>query len=238
MAARSPGEAGMGRDLTNILREAYRELRPRAAMPEFRAEFFPFANMNHTIRLRDGTALVRLSDLLEGSPEPVLHAISHILLAKLYRKPIQPVHAARYRRYVSSRDISRQVELIRQLRGRKQLGSANGHAYDLETIFEELNVRFFHGLMARPQLSWSDAASRTTLGHYDPAHNAIVISRLLDRPSVPRYVVEYLVYHEMLHLRHPVRLRGTRRCIHPPEFQREERLFPQFKQATAFLKRF
>ncbi len=38
-------------------------------MPEFRVEFYPFANVNSTIRLRDGVIHVRISDLLEGAPE-------------------------------------------------------------------------------------------------------------------------------------------------------------------------
>ena len=67
-------------------------------MPEFAIQFFAFANVNNTIRLRDGKLLVRLSDLLEGAPESVLRAIAHILLAKMYRKPIERVHATRRRR--------------------------------------------------------------------------------------------------------------------------------------------
>ena len=54
---------------------------------------------------------------------------------------------------------------------------------------------------------------------------------------MPRYAIEYLVYHEMLHLKHPVKLRGSRRCVHGPEFQKEEKLFPHLQQAQAFLKR-
>ena len=38
-------------------------------------QFFPFANVNNTIRLREGKLLVRLSDLLEGAPDPVLCAV-------------------------------------------------------------------------------------------------------------------------------------------------------------------
>jgi len=48
--------------------------------------------------------------------------------------------------------------------------------------------------------------------------------------------VEYIVYHEMLHLKHPVKLRGSRRCVHSREFQAEERLFPRLDDAKAMLK--
>jgi predicted metal-dependent hydrolase len=223
--------------LLKLLQQTYRELRPRTPMPEFELQFYPFANINNTIRLRENKLKLRISDLLEGAPDSVLHAIFHILIAKIYRKPIENEHAVRYRRYVSSHDLSRKAHLVRQMRGRKRIASPQGHTYDLEAIFDDLNTRFFHGLMARPQMTWSGVHARNSLGHYDPAHNAIVVSKIFDHPRVPRYAIEYLVYHEMLHLKHPVKLRGSRRCVHPKEFQEEEKLYPHLDQAKEFIKR-
>jgi hypothetical protein len=222
--------------LTEVFHETYRELRPRTPVPELTVEFFRFANINNTIRLREGRLLVRVSDLLEGAPEYVLKAIAHILLAKMYRSPVDRDHAARYRRYLATQHMSRRAHLVRQMRGRKRIASPQGHTYDLDTIFDELNTRFFHGLLARPQMTWSGEHARNRLGHYDPAHNAIVVSRALDHPRVPRLAVEYIVYHEMLHLKHPVRLRGNRRCVHSAEFRAEERLFPRLEEAKRFLR--
>lgn len=227
----------MREGLLEIFQETYRELRPGPPLPELKIEFFAFANVNNTIRLRRGRLLVRLSDLLEGAPETVLRAIAHILLAKMYRQPIDRGYAARYRKYVASHDIVRKARLVRQMRGRKLLRPARGHFYDLDAVFEDLNTRFFYGLMARPRMSWSQSKTRRILGHYDPAHNAIIISRVFDHPGVPRYALEYIVYHEMLHLKHPVKLRGSRRCVHSAEFQAEEKLFPRAAEANAFLKR-
>jgi predicted metal-dependent hydrolase len=223
--------------LLPIFQESYRELRPRAPIPDLTVEFSPFANINNTIRLREGRLLIRLSDLLEGAPEPVLRSISHILLAKMYRKPIERNHATRYRRYVSSHHITEKAHLVRQMRGRKRIGTAQGRFYNLESVFDDLNVRFFYGLLARPQMTWSRDHARNSLGHYDPAHNAIVVSRVFDHPRVPRSAVEYIVYHEMLHLKHPVKLRGSRRCVHSAEFQAEERMFPDLERAKQFLQR-
>lgn len=223
--------------LIELFEHAYREVRPRAPLPDFKIQFFPFANLNNTIRLRQGRIFVRISDLLEGAPEPVLHAIFHILLAKLYRKEIDAQHATRFRKFSGSQSVAAQTHLIRQMRGRKRLHGPKGLHYDLEQIFDDLNTRFFHGLMARPQLTWSGNHSRRRLGHYDPAHNTIVISRVFDGPEAPRCAVEYLLYHEMLHLRHPVKLRGSRRCVHPAAFQEEEKLFPHLEEAKSYLKR-
>ena len=227
----------MNPKLVVIFEENYRALRPRAPMPDLAVEFFPFTNINNNIRMREGKLFVRLSDVLEGAPENVLHAIAHILLAKIYRKPIEQEHAARFRRYISSRSMRDKAALLRQIRGRKRIDSAQGCAYDLDTIFDELNVRFFHGLLARPRMTWSRVHARNRLGHYDPAHNAIVVSRVFDDFRVPRYAVEYIVYHEMLHLKHPVKLRGSRRCVHSGEFQAEEKRFPRLEEAKAMLKR-
>jgi predicted metal-dependent hydrolase len=222
--------------LLQVFQESYGELRPRAPMPELTVEFFAFANINNTIRMRDGKLLVRLSDILEGAPQPVLKAIAHILLAKMYRRPIERSYATRYRRYISGQDITRKAHLLRQMRGRKRIESAQGRTYNLESIFEDLNQRFFYGLLARPRMTWSRDHARNRLGHYDPAHNAIVVSRAFDHPRVPCYAVEYIVYHEMLHLKHPVKLRGSRRRVHSTEFQAEEKLFPHLERAKAFLR--
>jgi hypothetical protein len=222
--------------LSEIFHLAYVGLRPRTPAPPVHIRFYPFVSINNTIRLRQGELYVRLSDLLESAPEPVLHAIAHILFAKLYRKPIDRVQSARYRRYIASHDLAAKARLVRQLRGRKHIHSARGHHYHLEEIFDDLNRRFFHGLMGRPQLTWSREHARNRLGHYDPAHNAIVISRVFDHPRVPRYVVEYILYHEMLHLKHPVKLVGSRRCVHSREFLEEERVFPELAHAKKFLR--
>jgi len=224
-------------ELRQLFHEEYRELRPRAPMPEFHVRFRRFTSLNTTIRLREGKLYVSLSDLLEAAPESVLRAIAHILIAKLYRKPIHRLHADRYRRYTQSEPVSKMAEHIRQTRGRKRILTAKGRHYDLDEVFETLNRRFFHGLMGRPVLTWSGHNARRLLGHYDAAHNTIMISRVFDRPDTPRCAIEYLLYHEMLHLKHPVRVKSGRRCVHSREFQAEERLFPELEEAKAYLKR-
>ena len=94
----------MREGLLEIFHDEHRQLRPGVASPELQIEFFAFANVNNTIRLREGRLLVRLSDLLEGAPEAVVRAIAHILLAKMYRRPIDPRQSARYRKYVGSHE--------------------------------------------------------------------------------------------------------------------------------------
>ena len=226
----------MPEKLTEIFQRSYRQLRPGASLPQMRAQFYPFVGIKNTIARRGTALLAKVSDQLRDAPESVLDALAHQLLAKVYREPVDTERVVHYRQYVSSHEVSAKAYATRQKRGRKRITSARGDIYHLEEVFDELNRRFFNGSLRRPHLTWSQVRGRRRLGHYDSAHNVIVVSRIFDHHEVPRYAVEYIVYHEMLHLKHPVKLHGSRRCVHGQEFQAEEKLFPHLQQAKAFLK--
>jgi len=100
-------------------------------MPPIHVRFRRFTSLNTTIRLREGQIFVSLSDLLEGAPESVIRAIAHILLAKLYRKPVDPAYNHRYKRFASSAAVTRQTELIRSSRGTKRYFGPEGRFYHL-----------------------------------------------------------------------------------------------------------
>jgi len=220
-----------------IFQRVWREIRSRAAMPSIEVAYKRFANADSRVRLQDGVISVAITDLLESAPAPVIESLAHILLGKLYRKPIARQYAHRYRLYLNRKDIRRQIGILRQARGRKVHAGPQGSLHNLEQIFEELNSSHFGGMMARPALGWSHVRSRTRLGHFDPAHNMIVISRIFDDARSPRLALEYVMFHEMLHLHYPVDHSGARRCVHTPEFKAHEKLFPQFREAKALLKR-
>lgn len=220
-----------------VFARVFSALKPRTPVPSIRLEFCKFANANSFARLDEGGLQLRITDVLEGAPAQVLEALAYILLSKLLRRPAPKTYAERYRRYLNRKEMRRSLQLVKQARGRKFVSGPKGVYYDLEEIFEQLNLRYFQGLMARPLLGWSRTASRVMLGHYDPSHNAIILSRLLDSPSVPHLAVDYVLFHEMLHLRFPVDHRGARRCVHTREFKQAEKEFAQLKEAKELLKK-
>ena len=220
-----------------IFARVHREIRPRTAIPAIDVTYKRFVDPNSRVRLESGRITVTITDLLDGAPAPVTEALAHILLSKLYRKPVARHHQHRYRLYLNRRDIRRKIELTRQTRGRKAHKGPTGVTHDLVAVFEEINGRHFGGMMVRPDLGWSHVRSRTRLGHFDPSHNMIMISRIFDDPRAPRLALEYVMFHEMLHLRYPVDHSGTRRCVHTPEFKAHEKQFPEFKEAKALLRK-
>jgi hypothetical protein len=220
-----------------IFARVFREWKPRTSLAGVEVVFRPFANANSFIHLEADRLRVRLPDVLQGAPAPILEALANILIAKLYRRPVPAAFNDRYRRYMNRREMRRSLNLLRQIRGRKFISGPAGEVYNLEEIFEQLNAAHFHGLMARPALGWSRQPSRTTLGHWDPSHNAIILSKLLDRPQTPRLAVEYVLFHEMLHLRFPVDHRGARRRVHTGEYKEAEKTFPRLREAKELLRK-
>ena len=214
----------------------FSQIKPRTGPPAIEVKFGRFASANSFITMEDGRLRVRITDLLEGAPPPIMEALAYILLSKLFRKPVPPVYTRRYQLYLNRREMRRSMHLLRQIRGRKFVSGPQGAHYSLDQIFEELNRQYFNGLMARPLLGWSRHASRTTFGHYDPSHNAIIVSKLLDSPKAPRLALEYVMFHEMLHLRFPVEHRGVRRRVHTRELRQAEGAFIQLKEAKELLK--
>ncbi|MGO4885480.1 MAG: SprT-like domain-containing protein [Bryobacteraceae bacterium] len=220
-----------------IYARVFRELKPRTPLPRIAVEFCRFANADSFIRFEAGAIHVRVSDLLEGAPAPVAEALAHILLGKMFRRPAARIYTHRYRLYLNRRDVRRQMHLVRQIRGRKFVSGPQGSHYNLEKVFEELNAAHFEGLLARPQLGWSREVSRNRLGHFDPSHNAIIISRIFDREEVPPLALAYVMFHEMLHLRFPVEHNGARRRVHTKGFQEAEKQFAGLKEAKELLKK-
>lgn len=230
--------ARFAESVEQIYARVFRAFKPRTALPQINIRFRKYANANSRVRLHDGRLTVDISDLLEGAPPSVQEALASILIAKLFRKELDSTIAARYRTYLNRPEVRRTLHLVQQERGRKVFRDPRGKVYDLCRIFNELNFRYFYGLMAQPDLGWSLRPSRTTLGHYDPSHNAIVLTMLLDCEKAPELLVRFVMFHEMLHLKYPTEHRRDRRCVHTKEFKQAEKAFENFREAKAELKRF
>ena len=221
-----------------IFQRIYTRLGCEGRPPNFVVEYHPYAGLTHTIRLRQDTAHVRLSDLLRRAPGVVVEAAAALLLARLYRKRPPGGLVETYRQFSFAPSTRRKLLLLRQARARRMAHSPAGAHHDLAPLFELLNGRYFEGALAQPRLGWSARGWRSQLGCFDPALSQIVLNRQLDRPEVPEYVVAYVLYHEMLHQKHPIRFARCRRESHSPAFRREEKHFADYHRAMKFLKRF
>ncbi len=221
-----------------IYARVFRSFRPRTALPVITVHYRRYANANSRIRLYNGSLQVSISDLLESAPAPVQEALATILLAKLFRTQPDRQALDLYHRYLNRAEVRRTLQLAKKERGRKVMADARGDVFDLKMLFAEINQSYFAGKLATPRLGWSLQPSRCTLGHYDPAHNVIVLSKILDSEKASELIVKYVLFHEMLHLQYPTEHREIRRCVHTRAFKEAEKGFADYTQAREALAKF
>ncbi len=170
---------------------------------------------------------LRLHHMFQDAPEAVWQALVNYIQHKKHtdKKVLQTY-------------ISRRQELIRQPPTQRQPESAiqaQGQHVDLDVIYRHLNQQYFNNRV-QARITWMRIPlqrKRTSIrfGVYDSNQKVIRIHRLLDQPFVPRYFIESVVFHEMLHQLIPARhIRGRWRG-HPPAFKQAERAYSHYQKA-------
>ena len=203
--------------------------------PRFRVEFYPYASLVLTIRRREDVVYVRFSDLLRRAPLAVYEGAAALLLARVYRRKAPRELTEPYLEYARSNRTRSRISRMRRGRVRLAATAPQGRHFDLEKMFDDLNGKHFAGTLERPHIGWSTRSWRRQFGCYDPGPNQILLNRRMDHPRVPRVAVEYVLYHEMLHVKHPTRRSGCSLLSHSPAFRTEEKQFPEFERARKIL---
>jgi hypothetical protein len=180
---------------------------------------------------REGAALqLRLHRMFLHAPDAVVGALGRNLRRR------GRAADGEVRRFMNSN-----LHRVRRTPRRMPLVVTAGRSHDLSGIYGELNRRFFRGRLRVP-ITWGRGVGRArrgglTFGSYDPVLSLIRIHPVLDRPDVPRYFVESVVYHEMLH-HHlgGVPDRAGRTVYHTRAFREAEARFPGYGEALAWEK--
>ena len=223
--------------IVKFYEEAFQTLNGKREAPEIAVEFYPYIGINHTIRVRNGKIFVRLAELCQTAPLEVQRALAFILTAKLLRKKVSPTAAAIYRSFIKTQEIQTKAKENKRAKGRKVITDSKGEIYDLKEIFARVNSKYFDDKIPKPTLTWSARKTFRILGHHDATHETIVISKSLDNVKVPRFVVEFVVFHEMLHIFHPTLQRDGRHYNHTPQFRRDEKKFADYERAESWIEK-
>jgi len=222
-------------ELKRIYADAFQILSNDKKIPEIEVRFYPYIGIKHTIRSREGKIFVRIAEICREMFFEEQKALAFILVSKLMKKKVPPEVRKLYADFEKKDEIQAKSAENRRAKGRKIITTSKGEAYDLDSVFGSMNVQYFQNSLPKPVLTWSTRKTYRILGHYDAAHRTIVISRSLDRKKVPRMVVDYVVFHEMLHILHPTTHRNGRRYIHTPAFRRDEKKFAFFDDAENWI---
>ena len=227
--------------LTTICQKVYLKLlarkrrKPRNSY-KIKAEFYPYSNLKITLRLRKNCMHIRMSDILMDAPDEVLEAAAYSIIPKILKLKIQDQYREIYRNYIYSKKIRHKKKETRRVRANKNLSDPCGNNYDLNEIFIEINKIYFNSNLKKPILTWSKTKSRVRLGHYDPDLNILVISKKLDNKQVPKLIIDYILYHELLHMVYPGKYLNGKWTVHTKEFKNAEKEFKDLKTAKEWIK--
>ena len=200
---------------------------------KIKAQFYPYRSLRHTIEWNHKYIHLKISKYLNNAPQDILQNLAIILLAKVYKiKPEKSIKES-YKAYAEliQPDIPKRKKSIPK--GYYQ----QGNYYNLKEIFVRLNDLYFANKLSVKHLGWSKNKSYTRLGYYDRERDLLVISKIFDSKRVPENVVEYLLYHEMLHIYIPTTTVKGRRKIHSPAFQQLEQKYPDYPKIQNWIKR-
>jgi predicted metal-dependent hydrolase len=200
---------------------------------KIKARFYPYRSLRHTIEWNYKLIDLKISRYLSDAPVNILEDLAVLLLAKIYKITPDKAIKESYCKYAKS--INK--ELPKRKKSVPKGYYSQGNYYNLQEIFDNLNDIYFSNKLSVKHLGWSKNKSYTRLGYYDREKDLLVVSQIFDSHKVPENVVEYMVYHEMLHILIPTTTNNGRRKIHTSKFRQLEREFPDYLKIQNWLNK-
>jgi len=182
-----------------------------------------------SVREKKGGISVRLHRIFRKADNEVLDEVVSFIKKKRGKTP------------VIKQFIRQNQSFLKERKPRTITINPNGKLYNLTDIFNSLNSEYFNNSLS-VVITWGRrspryAVKKRTLGNYQKKTNTIRVNPILDSRKVPRYVIEYIVYHEMLHAVIDAVVKNGRRRIHSKEFKNRERKYRNYHQAIEWEKR-
>lgn len=194
----------------------------------FAIEFRPLRHI-YNMRTRQNVSRVMLPTPMVRFDAAGFADLAHLIFARDHDAKRRVVERMRAEPYV---DAMTEIDALGGV-----VEGTRGAMFDLAAVFDRVNAAFFAGQMPRPRLTWSRTFTRRKFGHYDHVKDWVMVSSTLDQPHVPEFVVDFLMYHELLHKKHGIRWVNGRGLAHTRAFYADEARFPRLAEAETWLKK-
>ena len=192
----------------DLIIESFQELYPEKTFP-----FSPvlrysaaFKGFNANIKLRRDVLTVSMSKQWRQVSKDIQMGLIQDLLVRLLKDKRDTMNMRLYLSFMRNVHLA-----VPKTKSEPQLAEA----------FQQINNKFFDGMMETPNFEWMDG--KRTVGLYEYGTDTILISQhLREHPQL----LGYVMYHEMLHKKHKFASKPGRHCHHSKEFREEEAKFP------------
>ena len=194
---------------------------------------FSFYHTSALFQIQGKSSLIQITaqECLTTAPDAVLIALLETALGSPSQLTRQKIREYPFSPYYQS--IRERLEYL----GIQKGSFAKGSVHDLLESFNRVNLVYFDSQMSEPHLVWNNRLTVRKFGHYQWDTDTVMVSRTLDQRQVPAFVVDYVMYHELLHKKLGARLVNSRRMVHTSLFHQEEAKFTKLDEAQKYLNR-
>jgi len=217
--------------------DAFRSVGKELGFGDVSIIFSPYSELKHTWRVDGRNVELKISDYLVRSPDDVMESLAWYLMSRAAHRRCPPGKADAYLRHIRSKEFWSKNKETYLARARHLSMDPGGEHRDLGEIFDYVNSFYFSGRLARPALAWTSESPAKRLGFHFEALNLLAVNRVMDSERVPRHVLEFVMYHELLHHVNARDARPVRRVHHTKQFREQEHLFRTYDQAEVWLRR-
>ncbi len=197
----------------NLIQEAYSRLFP--------GKEFPFAaKLSYNLRLSDFNSNLRYyQDHLEVNLNLQWKDIDDEIKIGLIQTLLLKV--------LKQKKNTQNIELYHNfLKNIPLLTSKNKSDPQLDASFRRVNQQFFEGKLEKPNLEWGSDSHRK-LASYNLHRDTVTFSTLFR--EAPLEMIDYLMYHELLHKLQQFTHKNGRSFFHTREFRKEEKKYPDYE---------
>ncbi len=174
---------------------------------------------------------VSLHRMFLNAPQNIMDELACYLKGK--QKKLAPSVKAYIEDNLQTLDYSHQLDVSKL--------ETKGNVFNLNKIYRHLNRSYFDNALDL-FITWfgndqKKPGQKITFGLFNDILRLIKINRLLDHDYIPTYLIEYVIYHEMLHCVYPtyVDSKGMKH-IHSKEFKEREKQFKYYQEARRWMK--
>ncbi len=220
-------------DISEVFDSVARELGVGRAS----ADFAPYSELKHTWRVVGCKASFKVSDYLVDAPDDVIDSLARYLVPMAFCTEPSGAGSERYLTFLRSRQFWQRKRELYLSRAKNLSLDPKGRNRDLKAVFDYVNSTYFRSKIGNPILAWVSESPARRLGYYFEPLNLLAVNRVLDAERVPRFVLEFVVYHELLHHIDAESGRRTKRVHHTKSFKAQEHRFSSYVEAERWLRR-